>query len=55
MAKYRIMVSNIEYGFVDVVADSLEEAEAKAECLDGDYFVNNNETTSQGLLEMLED
>lgn len=48
-----MMVCNIEYGFVDVEAETLEEAENKAQCLDGDYYINNNDVECHGLIEIL--
>ena len=53
MAKYRIAITNIEYGCIDVEADSLDEAMDKAESLDGDYFVHNSEVTDASFLEMV--
>ena len=35
MAKYRIAITNVEYGCIDVEADSLDEAMEKAESFDG--------------------
>ena len=55
MPKYRIAICNVEYGFIDVVAENYEEAEEKVECFDGDYFVNKNTIQSKELLEVLED
>ena len=54
MAKYRIAITNIEYGCIDVEADSLDEAMDKAESLDGDYFVHKNEITNTELIEVLD-
>ena len=54
MAKYRIAITNIEYGCIDVEADSLDEAMDKAESLDGDYFVHNSEVTDASVLEMVD-
>ena len=54
MAKYRIAITNIEYGCIDVKADSVAEAMDKAELLDGDYFVRNSEVTESSFLEMVD-
>ena len=52
MAKYRIAITNVEYGCIDAEADSLDEAMEKAESFDGDYFVNKSEITSTELIEV---
>lgn len=49
---YRIAVTNVEYGFIDVVATSLDEAMEKVECFDGDYYVNKNTITNAELIEI---
>ena len=54
MAKYRISITNVEYGCIDVEADSLDEAMEKVESFDGDYFVHNNEITNAELIEVLD-
>ena len=54
MAKYRIAITNIEYGCIDAEADSLDEAMDKAESLDGDYFVRDSEITDKDLIEILD-
>ena len=54
MAKYRIAITNVEYGCIDVEADSFDEAMEKAESLDGDYFVNKNEITNTEPIEVLD-
>ena len=54
MAKYRIAITNVEYGCIDVEADSLDEAMDKAESLDGDYFVHDSEITDKDLIEILD-
>ena len=36
MAKYRIAITNVEYGCIDVDADYLDETKDKAESHDGD-------------------
>ena len=54
MAKYRIAITNVEYGCIDVEADSLDEAMEKVETLDGDYFVHDNEITNKDLIEILD-
>jgi hypothetical protein len=51
---YRIGVTNVEYGFIDVVATSLDEAMEKVECFDGDYYVNKNTITNTELIEILD-
>ena len=53
MAKYRIAITNIEYGIIDVEADSLGDAMKKAYSLDGDYFTHNSEVTDASFLEMV--
>lgn len=52
---YRIAVTNVEYGFIDVVATSLDEAMEKVECFDGDYYVNKNTITHTELIEILDE
>lgn len=54
MAKYRIAITNVEYGCIDVEADSLDEAMEKVESFDRDYFVHNNEITDTELIEILD-
>ena len=51
---YRIGVTNVEYGFIDVVATSLDEAMEKVECFDGDYYVNKNTIANTELIEILD-
>ena len=51
---YRIAITNVEYGFIDVVATSLDEAMEKVESFDGDYYVNKNTITNTELLEVLD-
>jgi hypothetical protein len=51
---YRIAVTNVEYGFIDVVATSLDEAMEKVECFDGDYYVNKNTIANTELIEILD-
>ena len=53
--KYRIAVTNVEYGCIDVEAESLGEAMDKAYALDGDYYVHNSEVTDASYLEMVDD
>jgi hypothetical protein len=55
MPKYRIPVRNVEYGFIDVVATTLDEAEEKAYAFDGDYFVHKNYLQIDGTIETLEE
>ena len=51
---YRIAITNVEYGFIDVVATSLGEAMEKVESFDGDYYVNKNTITNTELIEVLD-
>lgn len=51
---YRIAITNVEYGFIDVVATSLDEAMEKVECFDGDYYVNKNTIANAELIEILD-
>ena len=51
---YRIAVTNVEYGFIDVVAISLDEAMKKVESFDGDYFVNKKSITNTEHIEILD-
>ena len=51
---YRIAVTNVEYGFIDVVATSLDEAMEKVESFDRDYYVNKNTITHTELIEILD-
>ena len=51
---YRIAVTNVEYGFIDVVATSLDEAMEKVESFDGDYYVNKNTIAHTELIEILD-
>lgn len=55
MAKYRIAITNIEDGFIDVEAESLNDAIDKAYALDGDYYAYNNEVVNASYLEMIDD
>lgn len=55
MPKYRIPVKNVEYGFIDIVADDIDNAVEKVDCFDGDYFVNKNFVDIVGEIETLED
>jgi hypothetical protein len=52
---YRIAVTNVEHGFIDVVATSLDEAMEKVESFDGDYYVNKNTITNTELIEVLDE
>ena len=54
MAKYRIALTNVEYGCIDVEAASLGDAMEKAYSLDGDYFTHNSEVTDASFLEMVD-
>ena len=51
---YRIAITNVEYGFIDVVATSLDEAMEKVESFDGDYYVNKNTIANAELIEILD-
>lgn len=42
---YRFLTTNIEYGYIDVVATNIDEARDKALVLDGDYFVHDSEVS----------
>lgn len=55
MTKYRIAITNIEDGFIDVEAESLNDAIDKAYALDGDYYAHNNEVVNASFLEMVEE
>lgn len=55
MPKYRIPVCNVEYGFIDVIADNIEDAKDKVDCFDGDYFVHKNYLKIDGEIETLEE
>ena len=50
---YRFGITNVEYGFIDVEATSMEEAEEKVYAFDGDYFVHNNDVTKVSFMEYL--
>ena len=54
MAKYRIAITNIEYGCIDVEADSLDQAMDKADTLVGDYVVHQNAITNTDLIGVLD-
>lgn len=51
---YRFLTTNVEYGYIDVVATSMEEAQEKAYSFDGDYFVHSNELTDVQFGEFVE-
>ena len=55
MTKYRTAVTNGEYGFIDVEAESCNEAMDKAYSLDGDYYVHNSEVTDASYIETIDD
>ena len=56
MAKYRIAITNVEYAYIDVEADSLGDAMEKAYSLDGDdYYTHSNEVTDASFLEMVDE
>ena len=42
---YRFLTTNIEYGYIDVIADNEDEARDKAYGLDGNYFVHDSEVS----------
>lgn len=42
---YRFLTTNIEYGYIDVVATNIDEARDKALGLDGNYFVHDSEVS----------
>ena len=55
MAKYRIAVTNVEYGFIEVEADSCSEAMDKAYSLYGNYYVHNSEVVNASYLEIMDE
>ena len=48
--KYRIAITNVEHGFIEVEAESCSEAMDKAYSLDGDYYVQKSEVTDASFL-----
>ena len=48
--KYRIAVTIVEHGFIEVEAESCSEAMDKAYSLDGDYYVHKSEVTDASFL-----
>lgn len=55
MTKFRIEYKEVSVGFIDVYADSLEEAMEKAEVGDGDAFINDSEIEVGSLIEEIDD
>ncbi len=45
MATYRFLITNIEYGYIDVKADNIDDARDRAYSLDGEYFVHKSEVS----------
>lgn len=52
MKTFRLEVTNIEYGFIDVVAETEEEARDLAYSLEGDYYVNKNDLSVGDLIQI---
>lgn len=50
---YRFGITNVEHGFIDVEATTMEEAVEKVYAFDGDYFVHNNDVTKVSFMEYL--
>lgn len=50
---YRFGITNVERGFIDVEATSMEEAVEKVYAFDGDYFVDNNDITKMNFIEFV--
>ena len=48
---YRFGITNVEHGFIDVEATTMEEAVEKVYAFDGDYFVHNNDVTKVSFME----
>lgn len=55
MTKFRIEYKEVSVGFIDVYADSLDEAMEKAEVGDGDAFINDSEIEVGSLIEEIDD
>ena len=54
MTKFRIEYKEVSVGFIDVYADSLDEAMEKAEVGDGDAFINDSEIEVGSLIEEID-
>lgn len=52
MTKYRVGITFIEHGYIDVSADSIENALEKARSMDGDYFSRKIDVTNAKLIEI---
>lgn len=55
MTKFRIEYKEVSVGFIDVYADSLDEAMEKAEVGDGDAFISDSEIEVGSLIEEIDD
>ena len=51
---YRVGITFIEHGYIDVTADSIEDALEKAHSMDGDYFSRKIDVTNAKLIEVLD-
>lgn len=51
---YRVGITFIEHGYIDVSADSIENALEKARSMDGDYFSRKIDVTNAKLIEILD-
>ena len=49
---YRVGITFIEHGYIDVSADSIENALEKARSMDGDYFSRKIDVTNAKLIEI---
>ncbi|MBP3629971.1 MAG: hypothetical protein J6J23_00580 [Clostridia bacterium] len=49
---YRVGITFIEHGYIDVSADSIEDALEKARSMDGDYFSRKIDVTNAKLIEI---
>ena len=49
---YRVGITFIEHGYIDVTADSIENALEKARSMDGDYFSRKIDVTNAKLIEI---
>ena len=52
---YRVGITFIEHGYIDVSADSIEDALEKARSMDGDYFSRKIDVTNAKLIEILDE
>jgi len=51
---YRVGITFIEHGYIDVTANSIEDALEKAHSMDGDYFSRKIDVTNAKLIEVLD-